>query len=265
MKVTIAHLYADTMNLYGDRGNILALRRRCEWRGIDAEMLDVGVGAAVDADRVDLIFVGGGQDRDQLVVCEDFKGIKGTSIKEAVETDCVLLAVCGGYQLLGHYFRTSADEVLPGIGLFDAYTVAGPRRLIGNVVVESELGGVRRTLVGFENHSGQTFLNTRGSGGSPRRPGHGMRPLGRVLVGHGNNGTDRTEGAVYRNAFGSYLHGSLLPKNPWFVDHLLTLALRRRYGNSVALAPLDDRFEERAHAAVVERIAQIGHLRTGVR
>ena len=240
------------LNIYGDRGNIIALTRRAEWRGIDVAVTKLGVGVPVDVDNTDIIFVGGGQDKEQLIVCEDFQGSKGKSIKEAVETGAVLLSICGGYQLLGHYFRTGTGEVLRGISLFDAFTIAGKRRFIGNVLVESELAGQKRTLVGFENHSGRTFL------------GADVKPLGRSLVGFGNNGEDGTEGAVYRNAYGCYLHGSLLPKNPWFADHLLLTALRRRYGDTVELAPLDDTVEERAHHSVIEHMRRLGTIRSGV-
>lgn len=240
------------LNIYGDRGNIITLTRRAQWRGIDVEVINLGVGAPVDVDRTDILFVGGGQDKEQLIVCDDFKGNKGTSLKEAVEAGAVLLSICGGYQLLGHFFKTGTGEALPGISLFDAWTVAGKRRFIGNVLVESELGGQKRTLVGFENHSGRTFL------------GAAAKPLGRSLVGFGNNGDDGTEGAIYRNAYGCYLHGSLLPKNPWFADHLLLTALRRRYGDNTELAPLDDTVEERAHQSVVEHMRRLGTIRSGV-
>ncbi len=241
------------LNIYGDRGNIITLARRAEWRGIAVEVVNLGVGATVDADRFDILFVGGGQDKEQLIVCEDFKGSKGASLKQAVEEGVVLLSICGGYQLLGHFFKTGDGTVLPGISLFDAWTVAGNRRFIGNVLVESNVGGQPRTLVGFENHSGRTFL------------GPGVQPLGRTLVGFGNNGEDGTEGAVYKNAYGCYLHGALLPKNPWFADHLLLAALRRRYGSQVTLAPLDDTAEERAHQSVIAHMKQLGTIRSGVK
>ncbi len=240
------------LNIYGDRGNIISLARRAQWRGIDVNIVNQGVGGAVDVEQTDLLFVGGGQDKEQLTVCEDFKGIKGKSIKEAVEAGAVLLSICGGYQLLGHFFKTGTGETLPGIGLFDAWTIAGKRRFIGNMLVESQVGGEKRTLVGFENHSGRTFL------------AEGTPPLGKALVGFGNNGDDGSEGAVYRNAYGCYLHGSLLPKNPWFADHLLLTALRRRYGSTVTLQPLDDAVEERAHQSVVEHMRRLGTVRSGV-
>lgn len=257
MRLTIGHLYGDTMNIYGDRGNTLALAQRCRWRGIEAEVVNLGYGVPLDPDRFDILFIGGGQDREQVAVARDLQAVKGRGVLAAVEAGAALLAICGGYQLLGHEFRTGAGEVLPGIGLFDAYTVAGNRRLIGNVVVELLPGllppGEPTTLVGFENHSGQTFL------------GEGCRPLGRVVVGGGNNGRDGFEGAVYRNAIGCYLHGSLLPKNPHMTDHLIRLALQRRYGRPVELAPLDRDLELRAHAAVAERARRLRHIRSGLR
>ncbi len=236
------------MNLYGDRGNILALTRRASWRGVQVDVSASGTGERTDFARYDMVFIGGGQDREQGLIAEDFNRFKKEALLEAVDGDLPMLAVCGGYQLLGRYYRTSDGNVLEGIGLFNAWTEAGNRRMIGNVVLESDLwtDGVR-TLVGFENHSGRTFL------------GEGVRPLGRVLAGHGNNGKDHLEGAVYRNAVGTYLHGSLLPKNPRLTDWLLHRALERRYGASVAssaLSPLDDRIEELAHQAAIRRTEQ---------
>lgn len=253
MKISIVHLYPDLMNTYGDRGNILCLVRRCQWRGIDVVVREASIGDRLDPEEMDLCFFGGGQDREQSVVCGDLVDTKAAPLREAVEDGAVVLAICGGYQLLGRYFRTGTGEVIPGTGLLDAWTVAGDRRHIGNVVVRTQLDGVRRTLVGFENHSGKTYL------------GPGCRPLGEVVVGSGNNGEDGTEGAVYKNVYGCYLHGSLLPKNPWFADLLLLLALRRRYGQDVVLEPLDDTLEEQAHRAMVQRAEKLGHLATGVR
>lgn len=252
IKLTICHLYADMLNIYGDRGNIITLARRASWRGIDVEIINQGPGGPIDKDKVDIVFVGGGQDKEQLIVCEDFKGEKGRSIKEAVEEGVVLLSICGGFQLLGHFFKTGTGETLPGISLFDAWTVAGKRRFIGNVLVESDITGETKTLVGFENHSGRTFL------------GKDTQPLGRTIIGFGNNGEDGKEGAVYKNAYGCYLHGSLLPKNPWFADHLILTALRRRYGNHVELEPLDDSAENLAHQSVIAHMKRLGRVRSGV-
>lgn len=241
MKVNICHLYPDLMNLYGDRGNVIALYRRCLWHGLEARVHPVTTGEVVDFTGYDLIFIGGGQDREQRLICRDLQKVKGSSLAEAVEAGVTLLSICGGYQLLGEYYRTASGEVLPGLSILDARTEAGRRRMIGNVVVESDLlPGRKRTIVGFENHSGRTYLGPR------------VRPLGRVLSGFGNNGQDGLEGAVYRNVIGTYLHGSLLPKNPWLTDYLLERALERRYG-PVTLAPLDDSIEERAHRAALKR------------
>lgn len=246
MQIRIAHLYPLQMNIYGDRGNILALVQRCRWRGIAVQVDVLDVGPGVDLRAYDIAFFGGGQDSNQSLVADDFRQVKGPALREAVEDGLTVLAICGGYQLMGHYFRTHTGEEMPGAGIFDAWTVAGEKRLIGNVVVEWEgppEGVPAQTLVGFENHSGRTYL------------GAGCRPLGRVRVGHGNNAEDRTEGAVYRNAHGCYLHGTLLPKNPHLADHLIGAALRRRYGAEAQLTPLDDHLEWAAHQAMVERLA----------
>lgn len=252
MKLTVCHLYPDLMNIYGDRGNIISLVQRCRWRGIDVEVVPVSLGSQLDPDRCDLLFFGGGQDKEQLIVAEDLRTVQAPRVHRLVEEGGVLLSICGGYQLLGKYFLTHTGERLEGIELLDAWTEAGHKRCIGNVIVECDFSGARRTLVGFENHSGKTYL------------GPGCRPLGRSLVGFGNNGEDRTEGAIYRNAFGCYLHGSLLPKNPWFTDHLILMALRRRHGSQVQLSPLDDALEDRAHEAVVARIRKLGKIDSGV-
>jgi CobQ-like glutamine amidotransferase family enzyme len=240
------------MNVYGDRGNVLALVRRAEWRGIGVEVREVSLSDRLDPGESDLIFFGGGQDREQTVVSADFVADKGEVVKEAVEAGAALLSVCGGYQLLGQSYTTVDGQELPGAGLFDVRSVPGPKRHIGNVLVETNLDGQPRTLVGFENHSGRTYL------------GAGVQPLGRTVVGAGNNGEDHTEGAVYRAAIGCYLHGSLLPKNPWLADYLLSRALRHRTGEPVQLEALDDRLEEEAHVAVVARIRGAGgRVRSG--
>lgn len=253
MRLVLGHLYADLMSVYGDRGNVIALAQRCTWRDITPDVRPVGVGEAVDFRAFDVLVFGGGQDQDQLTVCRDLHATKGAALREAVADGLVVLAVCGGYQLLGHYFRMGSGDVLPGLSIVDAYTIAGRRRLIGNAVVRCPwAGSPAPTLVGFENHSGQTFL-------------HSAQPLGEVILGGGNNGRDGSEGAVQHNVFGTYLHGPVLPKNPWFADHLLTLALRRRYGPEAVLPPLDDALEERAHEAVRRRALRLGRQLTGVR
>jgi CobQ-like glutamine amidotransferase family enzyme len=242
----LVHLYPDLMSVYGDRGNVLALVRRAEWRGIEVEVQELSVGDSLDARQADLIFFGGGQDREQAVVSPDFLKQKGSAVREAVEDGAALLSVCGGYQLLGQSYTTVDGQELPGAGLFDVRSVPGPKRHIGNVLIETYLDDVPRTLVGFENHSGRTYL------------GPGIRPLGRTVVGAGNNGEDQTEGAVYMGAVGCYLHGSLLPKNPWLADRLLAAAVTHRLGEPVRLMPLDDRLEEEAHQSVAARVRRAG-------
>ncbi len=237
IKLRLAHLYPKLMNIYGDRGNILCLQRRCRDRGVGFEVEEMELGDKLKAKDFDLIFIGGAQDREQRRVAEDLQARKAKPLREAVQRGAVLLAVCGGYQLMGRFYRTAEGGELPGVGLFDLWTAhpgPGAARFIGNVVVEWQ----ETTLVGFENHGGRTYL------------GKGAQPLGRVVAGFGNNGEDGGEGAVHRSAYGTYLHGSLLPKNPRFADHLIETALRRRY-REVTLAELDDRVEEAAHAEAV--------------
>jgi CobQ-like glutamine amidotransferase family enzyme len=234
-KLTIGWLYPTKMNIYGDRGNVLALRQRALWRGLDASICEIGIGDPIPPD-VDVFFFGGGQDQQQVAVARDLQGKKGDTVKDAIESGASLLSVCGGYQLLGHEYRPHAAEPLPGISLFDAYTVAGPERFIGNVIIESQWGD----LVGFENHSGLTHIAA------------GQKPMGTVRVGRGNNGADSTEGAIYKNAIGCYLHGSLLPKNPVLTDWLIVQSLRRRIAD-FTLAPLSDNLEAQARATAMER------------
>lgn len=241
MALRVAHLYPRLMNIYGDRGNIMCLRRRAELRGIAFELTELDVGDALDAEAHDLIFAGGAQDREQRIVVEDLMSTKAQPLRDAVERDVAVLAVCGAYQLFGKFYREASGAELPGAGVFDLHTEhpgEGARRCIGNIVCEWDAPEGRRTIVGFENHGGRTRL------------GPGARPLARVRSGCGNNGEDGGEGALYRNAIGTYVHGSLLPKNPALADHVIRLALRRRYGD-VTLAPIDDRAELRAHAAAL--------------
>jgi len=246
MKLTIHHLYADMMNLYGDRGNVISIKKRCEWRGILVEVVDVGLGEDISPTGCDLFLFGGGQDREQALLAEDLSGSKGADLRAIVEDWGVVLGVCGGYQLMGHFYETPEGKKLPGIGVFDLHTE--PRkpdeeRLIGNVLarVRGPEDGEWREVVGFENHGGRTYL------------GDGMEPLGEVVVGFGNNGKDGTEGARRLNAYGTYLHGSLLPKNPWLTDQLILNALRRM-DDAFELEPLDDAAERTAFEAVVARI-----------
>lgn len=239
MDLRIAFLYPELMNIYGDRGNIIALSNRARWRGIDVEVQHVSIADRIDPGYFDFYFFGGGQDKQQIAVSEDLQGRKGDAIKEAVEQGAVVLSVCGGYQLLGYYYRPFEGDDLPGIGLFDAHTDAGHTRYIGNVLVDSSIPEVGQ-IVAFENHSGRTYL------------GPGCSPLGKSVIGGGNNGEDGNEGAIYKTAYGCYLHGSLLPKNPRFADYLLGQALSRRHG-PVDLKPLDDSLETAAHEQAVGR------------
>lgn len=239
-KVRICSLYPELLNIYGDRGNVIAIARRARWHDLDPVVDEVKLGEPVDFAAYDLLLIGGGQDREQKILAADFAA-RGADLAAAVQDGLAVLAICGAYQLMGRYYRTGDGEMIPGLGIFDAWTEASGDRMIGNVVVETELLGTPRTIVGFENHSGKTYL------------GPAARPLGRVLKGHGNNGRDGREGLVYRNAIGTYLHGSLLPKNPHIADWLLQRAMDRRYGGSVQIGRLDDEFEERAHAAAVQR------------
>lgn len=260
-RLTICHLYPNLMDTYGDRGNIITLQKRCEWRKIEAEILTCSLNEPLP--EADIYFFGGGQDRAQIIVGKDLLK-KSTNLKKTVEDGAVLLSICGGYQLLQKYFKTKEGKVIEGIGLFDAHTVGSEDRMIQNLLIEinpdlvkeikniypgnhsrSEQGSSlahsgSEQLIGFENHSGKTYL------------AKGVQPLGTVLSGAGNNGEDKTEGAVYKNAFGCYLHGSLLPKNPHFADYLIQKALERKY-KKVKLKPLDDSTEWQAHKAAINR------------
>jgi lipid II isoglutaminyl synthase (glutamine-hydrolysing) len=237
MELRVLSLYPEQMNIYADRGNILFLQRRCEWRGIGFAHAGAGPGDPVDPGAHDLFYVGGGQDRDQRMVAADMVGTKREALAAAVEDGAALLAVCGGFQLLGHSYQLE-EEKLPGLGLADLETVREPgERLIGNVAIEVDLGTGPHTLAGFENHGGRTYL------------GAAAEPLGRVLKGHGNNGRDGKEGVHRARMIGTYLHGPLLPKNAWLADHLIADALERRYGTRPDLEPLPDGFEAVAHAS----------------
>ena len=242
-ELRIGHLYPDQLNMYGDRGNIITLRQRCAWRGITLKRTAVDIGDALDPTAFDLLFIGGGQDKEQDEVARDLRELKAGPLREAIEGDTPALAVCGGYQLLARFYRPAEGPELEGVGIFDAWTIHKGKkvpRCIGNVAIAWN----GKTLVGFENHGGRTYL------------GAGARPLGKVLYGHGNNSEDGYEGCVYHHTFGTYIHGSLLPKNPHLADHILDLALERRYGRgaAAALTPLDDEMEWRAHSAMLRRL-----------
>lgn len=239
--IRLANLYPDVMNIYGDRGNVIALRYRCEARGIGLEVTDVNIGDPFDAGDFDLILMGGGQDREQRRIADDLVA-KGPAIRAAVDAGTPALAVCGGFQLFGHRYVDNEGGEIPGIGVFDLETHhPGPLadRCIGDVVLQTEIGEV----VGFENHGGRTYL------------GPGQEPFGAVKRGFGNNAEDGREGARTKNAIGTYLHGSILPKNPALADELILAALRRRYGADVTLPPLDDTAEKAAHASAA-RVAE---------
>lgn len=239
MKLTIGYLYSDLMNIYGDTGNIIALQKRLQWRGIDVEIKHISVRDKLKKGEVDIFFFGGGQDQSQEIVAKDLiKSGKGKVIKSETERGIPLLSICGGYQLLGEYYQPADGDKLNGVGLFPVYTVAGSRRMIGNILIESDFG----KIVGFENHSGKTYLK------------NGAKPLGKVIKGFGNNGEDNTEGCVYKNAIGCYMHGSLLPKNPQLADWLLTQALKIKYSKDIQLESLDDSIEDKAHNKIISRL-----------
>jgi CobQ-like glutamine amidotransferase family enzyme len=237
--LTICHLYPELLNLYGDRGNIITLVRRCAWRDLPVRVMDVNLGDPIDLSNTDILFLGGGSDREQTIITEDLKG-RARDLAIAIDQGLVVLAICGGYQLLGKFYRTLDGREIPGLGLIDFYTVAGTRRLVGNIAIEVQLGNRKFKAVGFENHSGQTFIGR-------------LPTLGRVIRGFGNNGSDGGEGLQYKNVIGTYLHGPLLPKNPGLADHLIGLA-RRRQGMKDELMPLDETIELRAHRAMLDRL-----------
>lgn len=239
-QIHIVHLYPDLLNLYGDKGNIECLRKRLEWRGIDASVIAcTNQAREIDFANTDIIFVGGGSDRDQELVCELLLE-KQKELKEYVENDGVLIAVCGGYQLLGNYYKT-ADKKIKGLGILDIETDSEPKRLIGNIVLESP--NFSQKIVGFENHAGRTNI-------------HGYQPLGKVLYGHGNDGTSGCEGVVYKNVTATYLHGPLLPKNPMLCDDILARALKKKYPDFEGLSPLDDSMENIANEYIVKRFTE---------
>ena len=248
MNVRVGHLYPDYLNIYADRGNIAILARRAEWRGHTLEVSAIGIGEAIRPREHDLLYVGGGQDREQLLVARDMAE-KADQLREAVADGAAVLAVCGGYQLLGRGYRGFHGEDMPGAAILPLETVAGERRMIGDVLLECELEpGERRTLAGFENHAGRTRLDP------------GAEPLGRVVAGFGNDGESGYEGCRLGRAVGTYLHGPLLPRNPWLADWLLAKALAHRTGSSEPprLEPLDDELEAEAHAVSAQRARDRG-------
>jgi lipid II isoglutaminyl synthase (glutamine-hydrolysing) len=247
VKVVVGHLYPDYLNIYADRGNIAVLERRARWRGIEFDYRTLGLDDAIRPGEHDLYYVGGGQDREQALIAPDLAA-KGPQLIEAVHGGAAFLAVCGGYQLLGNFYRDRSGAELPGIGLLPHHTVAGERRMIGDVLLECELDpGEPRTLAGFENHAGRTYL------------GEGAEALGRVVAGFGNNGEDGFEGARVESAVGTYLHGPLLPRNAWLADWLLARALAHHAGGELPeLEPLPDQFEEEAQRVSAARARSRG-------
>lgn len=237
----VCHLYPDLLNLYGDRGNIIAFMQRCRWRGIPVELLEVNVGEPVNFADIDFLFLGGGSDREQNLMAEDLL-LRKDSLQQAIEEGLVVLAICGGFQMLGQYYLTHDGQKIPGLGILDVYTKAGDKRLIGNIVIEVEINGEPVKVAGFENHSGQTYIGN-------------LQPLGKVIAGFGNNGQDQLEGVRYKNVFCSYLHGPLLPKNSKLTDLLIQLALQRR-GLDTSLPRLNDDLEEAAVGVIVERLSK---------
>jgi CobQ-like glutamine amidotransferase family enzyme len=261
MKLIIGYLYGDLMNIYGDTGNVVCLQKRCQWRGIECEIKQISIGDKIKKGSADIYFFGGGQDQSQIEVSEDLgKSDKSKSLKSEIERGAPLLAICGGYQLLGEYYAPFEGPKLEGVEIFPAYTEASHDRMIGNIVIETPtvyslqstakqldskmaVVGSRSSvdlLVGFENHSGKTYLK------------EGAEPLGKVIKGFGNNGEDKTEGCVYKNAIGCYMHGSLLPKNPDLADWLIKKALEVKYGKEINLEPINDDLESQAHSQAIQ-------------
>ncbi len=227
MNLRIAHLYPDMLNLYGDSGNVLCLQKRLEWRGIDNNTNRINAGDVANLSDYDIIFIGGGQDFEQSLILDDLSKGMDVSLKKAVENGVVILAVCGGFQLLGKYYKTHTGEILEFTNILDFYTVGKEKRLIGNYAFKTS---EKMEIIGFENHSGRTYL------------GKGLKPFGKIIKGSGNNGRDRTEGVRYKNTFGTYCHGPILPKNPQFADMLIEKALKRKY-KDVKLEKLDNSIE----------------------
>ena len=241
MELKICHLYPDVLNLYGDGGNIICMKRRLQWRGIDAAVTKMPIGSTQSLAGFDLVFIGGGQDFEQQVLLEDLHRGRGKEIKAAIDDGVTFLTICGGYQMLGEYYETYDGKRCDFTGALELYTVGSKKRMIGNYEFKCTENAGGSVVVGFENHSGKTWL------------GSGIEPLGKIISGFGNNGEDGFEGVRYHNVFGTYSHGPVLPKNPAFCDHLLTTALQQRYPE-LELAPLDDAAELAAHNTMRDRL-----------
>ncbi len=237
MELNICHLYPDLLNVYGDMGNILVLKHRAEERGIKVNIFNISVNDSFDENNYDIVFFGGGQDYEQSIVSEDLIKNKKDAIRNYIESSRVFLSICGGYQLLGKYYTTFEGERLEGLGILDVYTEAGDKRFIGNTIIFNE--EFQETYVGFENHSGRTYIGD-------------LKPLGVVKLGYGNNGEDKKEGCIYKNSFCTYFHGSLLSKNPELADRLIKIALENKY-NEISLTTLDDTLEIKAKEAILKR------------
>lgn len=246
MELNICHLYPDILNLYGDRGNIITMKRRLESRGIKVNIDECSIGQPLNADKYDIFFIGGGQDFEQEVLLRDLSSGKAQDIRTAVEEEKTFLAICGGYQMLGEYYKTWDGVQLDFIGAIGVHTIGAKERMIGNYMFRTTPESGDTVVVGFENHSGKTYLSEQ------------VAPLGMMLSGNGNNGEDKTEGARYKNVFGTYSHGSLLPKNPVLCDFILQTALNHRYDGAEPLTPLDDTLELNAHRYMQERLSHNG-------
>lgn len=243
--LSICHLYPDILNLYGDRGNVMALEKRCFWRGIEVNISNVSLGDSFDCHEYDIIFLGGGQNFEQKIILDDLINEKGNEIKNAINNNKVFLAICGGYQMLGKYYITQDKKEIELLGALDLWTIDGKERLMGNLVFECDFlinENCDGKIVGFENHAGKTYL------------GKDVKTLGKVIKGYGNNGEDGFEGAIYNNVYCSYSHGSLLPKNPSLTDHLISIALKQKYKDFVSLQALNDDFEIKAHNSMLKKI-----------
>jgi lipid II isoglutaminyl synthase (glutamine-hydrolysing) len=239
LKLSLAYLYPELLNIYGDFGNVLTIKNRCEWRGIEFELTKINLGDEIDSEKFDFYFIGGGQDKQQIDVSREMQRLKN-SFHDAMNLDAVFLGICGGYQLFGSYYQPHNGARLLGLELLNAYTVAGNKRFIGNVTAKTEFT-VPKTLVGFENHSGLTYL--KGD----------TKPLAMVEIGAGNNNEDKSEGARFKNVFGTYLHGSFLPKNPHFADFLIRLALEKHYKDNIELVKLNDELELQTHISLLNK------------
>lgn len=244
-QLNICHLYPDLLNLYGDSGNIIALKKRSQWRGIKVKVSNVSIGERFAPEDYDIVFLGGGQDYEQEIVHNDLLKEKSSEIKNAIKNNKVFLCICGGYQMLGKYYRTWYGKEIEFLGALNLWTIGSKKRMTGNMILYYDFLVTKDSdgrIAGFENHSGKTYL------------GPELKPLGKVIKGYGNNGVDGYEGATYKNVFCSYSHGSLLPKNPALTDHLISTALKQKYNDFVSLPHLDDIYERLAHDSIIQRV-----------